>query len=99
MLQFPDLLLRGTVRVGRRGTRQKMVDGMMGYDALFMAIEGLTYVGVLTDDDDLIPALLSAHVRNPTVLAWVRARAVGSAINDSALLNRGLRICSLRVDQ
>ena len=37
MLQFPDIELRGTVRLQAKSRRQKMVDGMLGCDAAFVA--------------------------------------------------------------
>ena len=75
--------------------RQKMVDGMIGCDAIHMVMDGLTYVSIVTDDDDLVPATLFAQGMNSTVLAWMRARQVGSAMNDRALLDQGLQICNL----
>ena len=96
MLQFPEMFLRGTVRRGRRGWRQKMVDGMIGCDAMFMSNEGLTCVGVVCDDDDLLPPVISAHAMNPGVMVWMRDRGVGSAINDSHLMGHGLRLVDFR---
>lgn len=61
MIGFPGLLLRGTVRGVGRTLRQKMVDGMTGCDALHMAGLNRTYIGIVTDDDDLVPATVSAH--------------------------------------
>ena len=55
MCQFPDLVLRGTVRLRSKRKRQKMVDGMLGSDAVFSVADGVTPVGVITGDDDLIP--------------------------------------------
>ena len=95
MIQFPDLRLRGTVRGHGRNRRQKMTDGMLGCDAIRVAADGLTYVGIVTDDDDMLPATLFAHNVNADVLMWMRAREVGSALNDQALLDRGLRIHEL----
>ena len=95
MIQFPKLLLRGTVRGHGRRQRQKMVDGMMGCDAIQMAGHSRTCVGIVTDDDDLLPATLSAHHTGSGMVAWIRARTVGSGINDSILLNQGLRIHQL----
>lgn len=97
MIGFPGLLLRGTVRgIGRR-QRQKMVDGMMSCDALHMARQGQTYIGIVTDDDDLVPATVSAHDMVCGRLVWMRGRSVGSAVNDAVLLNRGLPIRQLRI--
>ena len=95
MIQLPELLLRGTVRGQRENRRQKMIDGMIGCDAIHMVTDGLTYVSIVTDDDDLVPATLFAHGMNANVLAWMRARQAGSAMNDRALLDQGLRICNL----
>ena len=96
MIRFPQFFLRGTVRGRGRSQRQKMIDGMIGCDALHVATYGRTYVGIVTDDDDLLPAALSAHGTNPGMLVWMRARAVGSAVNDPGLLIEGLRIHQLR---
>ena len=96
MIQFPEFLLCGTVRGRGRKQRQKMVDGMMGCDALHMAAHGRIYIGVVADDDDLLPSVLSAHHTNAYLLAWMRDRKIGSAINDPFLLSEGLRIHQLR---
>ena len=103
MIRFPDFLLRGTVRYRSRPKpqkttkRQKMVDGMMGCDALHMAVDAWTYISIVTDDDDLLPATLYAHNSNVGLLAWMRNRDVGSAINDSAMLLKGLPLHQLEV--
>ena len=95
MIRFPELLLKGTLRGHGRNQRQKMIDGMIGCDAIHMAREGLTRLSIVTDDDDLLPAVLSAYDSNTDVLVWIRARDVGSGMNDNALMNRGLRIHKL----
>ena len=92
MCQFPDLILRGTVRLRSKRKRQKMVDGMLGSDAVFSAADGVARVGVITGDDDLIPALLSAQAAGAGRIAWMRTRAIGEGINDRELIHRGLRI-------
>ena len=97
MIRFPGFLLRGTVRGHGRNQRQKMIDGMMGCDAFHVTSGGRAYVGIVTDDDDLLPAALSAHGANAGVLVWMRSRDPGSAINDPALLNEGLRIHQFRL--
>ena len=96
MIQFPEFLLRGTVRGRGRRQRQKMIDGMIGCDALYIATRGPTYIGIVTNDDDLLPATLSAHRENADVLVWIRPRAIGSAVNDTGLLNEGMRIHQFR---
>lgn len=49
-------------------------------------------VGVVTDDDDLVPALLAAHAANGTWTIWVRSRRSREGLNDRRLAHRGLRI-------
>ena len=88
MIRFPEFLLRGTVR--GRNQRQKMIDGMMGCDALYVAAQGQIRIGLVTDDDDLLPAALSAHDTNAGMLVWIRTRSIGSAVNDSFLESKGL---------
>ena len=90
MIRFPELHLRGTVRRRGRNQRQKMIDGMIGCDALHMATHGQTCIGIVTDDDDLLPATLSAHDTNAGMLVWMRTRSIGSAINDSILVGKGV---------
>ena len=69
-----------------------MVDGMTGCDALHVAERGPACVGIVTDDDDLPPAALSAYRMGAGGLAWIRTRSAGLAMNDPSLLNAGLRI-------
>lgn len=92
MLQFPDVELRGTVRLQAKRRRQKMVDGMLGFDAVFAAALGQARVGIVSDDDDLLPAALSAHATDPAGTAWMRLRVAGAGINDRAMSKRGVRI-------
>lgn len=92
MLQFPDVELRGTVRLQARPRRQKMVDAMLGCDAVFAAALGRSRIGIVSDDDDLLPAALAAHAADPAGTAWMRPRAAGAGLNDRALLDRGVRI-------
>lgn len=92
MCQFPDLILRGTVRMQSRNRLQKMVDGMLGCDAMFIAAGGLTPIGIVTDDDDLLPATLSAHITNPARTVWMRRRPAGTGLNDKYLADRRLPI-------
>ena len=95
MLQFPEMLLLGTVRGTNRRLRQKMIDGMIGCDAMYMSDDGQTYVSVVSDDDDLLPAAISAHAMKPEGMVWMRSRRAGDAINDSSLLSHGLPLVDL----
>ena len=97
MVGFPRIVLKGTVRLRiprRRHPRweQKMVDGMLGFDALSAAEEGATRVGIVTDDDDLVPAVLSAHAARAESIVWMRRRPSGSGLNDRNMTERGVRI-------
>lgn len=92
MIQFPNVILRGTVRGPVKGTRQKMVDGLIGCDAMFVAEEGSIPISIASDDDDIVPAAMSIHAKCQDGFAWMRRREIGSALNDVILLRRGLRI-------
>ena len=92
MVRFPDTILRGTARLSAKPRRQKMVDGMLGCDAMFVAATDSASIGIVTDDDDLVPAALSAHAMSMKSMVWMRSRPVGQGLNDRSLSNRGLRI-------
>ena len=92
MVRFPDAILRGTVRLSAKPKRQKMVDGMLGCDAIFVAATDPAPIGIVTDDDDLVPAALSAHAAGMKPIVWMRPRPVGQGLNDRSLSGRGLRI-------
>lgn len=65
---------------------------MLGCDAVFAAALGRSRVGIVSNDDDLLPAALTAHAADPSGTAWMRPRAAGEGINDRALRERGVRI-------
>lgn len=94
LVQFPDWTLRGTVRFRFGSRRQKMVDGMLGCDAMFVAAADPGPVGLVTDDEDLLPAALSAHAASTQPMVWMRPRSMGKGLNDWGLSERGLRIHS-----
>ena len=97
MVNLSHLLLKGTVRLQARRRRQKMVDGMLGCDAVVMASLADGPVGVVTDDEDLVPALLVSHAANPRGTIWFRQRrAVGSGLNDQSLQRQGIQICCVQ---
>lgn len=93
MCEFPAVILRGTVRMRSKNKRQKMVDGMLGCDAMFAAAGGQVPVGIVTDDDDLVPAALSAQAAGPQPVVWMRSRRLGRGLNDRRLSDLGLQIC------
>ena len=98
MMAFPELTLRGTVRVregrGRRESKleQKMVDGMIGCDAMFAVADGSVRVALVAADDDFVPAALSAHAANTDLFAWLRRESSHPRPNDDALLCQGIRL-------
>lgn len=96
MLILPDLVLKGTYRWISGSPQQKMVDQMLGCDAIHTAQYVDLYVAIVTTDDDLLPATITAHVSSPGTVVWMRNRPVGSACNDSELLDQGLYIVDLR---
>ena len=92
MLQFPGVELRGTVRGQGRRRRQKMVDGMLGCDAVSAITLGQSPVGIVSDDDDLLPAALSAHAADRAGAVLMRRRAPGQGLNDRSVTEFGVRI-------
>ncbi len=62
---------------------------------MYMSDDGQTYVSVVSDDDDLLPAAISAHAMKPEGMVWMRSRRAGDAINDSSLLSHGLPLVDL----
>ena len=92
MCELPGVILRGTVRMRSKNKRQKMVDGMLGCDARFAAAGGQVPVGIVTDDDDLVPAALSARAAGSQRVMWMRPRPAGAGLNDDILLALGLQI-------
>jgi uncharacterized LabA/DUF88 family protein len=87
----PSHELVGTLRrPGDEGmgekARQKMVDTMMTADAVFMARSPVFELAIWSDDDDLLPAVLSVarYAADGDVL-WIRERPRGRAMNDGQL--------------
>ena len=76
LLRFPYLRLRGTVRGQSRRRRQKMVDQMIGCDAMYLALSRLedVPVAVFTADDDLLPPLLMASAYSGSDVQWMRGQ-------------------------
>lgn len=94
LVRFPDVVLQGTVRNAAKPKRtgQKMVDGMIGFDAVYALGDNAIRVGVVTDDDDIVPAALAANAIDRSMFAWLRRRAPSSGLNDHRLHSRGMRI-------
>jgi hypothetical protein len=78
----PDALLAGTYVDGR----QKMVDGMISDDLFSYARSGhYASIILVSDDEDFVPAVLSATRTTPTLIRWLRKRARGR--NDQHFLS------------
>lgn len=92
LLRHPNFVLRGTVRLRARPRRQKMVDGMLGCDAVVAVETGVEQVGVVTNDDDLVPSLLSAQHSSSGAPIWLRSDGPGVGLNDRLLARCGVRI-------
>lgn len=87
----PSQEIMGTLRragEGGMGDRmgQKMVDTMMTADAVFLARSPSFELAIWSDDDDLLPAVLSAaRYISGDEFFWIRARSHGEAVNDGQL--------------
>ena len=90
-----DILL-GTVRESGTGVRQKMVDAMLGLDALYFARDHSLPVLIVSDDDDLVPAALSVcSLSQAYRVHWLRRRRPDSGLNDRLLRRAGVSLGSL----
>ena len=94
MMVEPSLRLHGTVRLRSGRRREKMVDQMIGCDAMFLAKGDGRHadVAVFSGDDDLVPPLLMAHSFKPGMTRWVRKPSSYARPNDKRLRRLGLLI-------
>ena len=94
MMVEPAMRLHGTVRLRGARRREKMVDQMIGCDAVFLAGAGGGHadIAVFSGDDDLVPPLLLAHKIKPGWVQWVRKGSSQARPNDQQLRNLGLLI-------
>jgi hypothetical protein len=91
----PRDILVGTARQTPKGLRQKMVDSMVAIDVRHFARNAGAQIIVYSDDDDLVPGLLSATTYDHTVrVHWLRHRKVGSGMNDHLLRRAGITVAS-----
>lgn len=84
LARFPSVILNGTLRKAGGRPQQKMVDTMLCLDLLYF-IENQEKVLLLSDDDDLMPAVLTAASMRPKELSLIRRRAAGQGMNDHCL--------------
>lgn len=94
---FPSHRLNGTLRSypsGRNG--QKMVDTMMAIDAVYLADKEYDLMLLLSDDDDLLPAAITASCRrqNDGSVHLLRKRPLGRGLNDAACSASGGKIAA-----
>lgn len=88
-------MLVGTARQTPKGPRQKMVDNMLAVDVRHFGRDIGAQVMVYSDDDDLVPGLLSTTAHDhPVRVHWLRQRKVGSGMNDHLLRRAGITIAS-----
>jgi hypothetical protein len=87
-------ILIGTTRKDTVKARQKMVDCMIAVDLLHYSRSET--VVVVSDDDDLVPAVFAATVRCAGHVVWLRHRHAGWGLNDSLLTAAGVRFGVLK---
>ena len=93
LLVQPDFRLHGTVRFeSTRRKRQKMVDAMLGCDAVHLASAGGVLPAVFTDDDDLVPAILMWNATRAGEARWVRRSLARPRPNDARLSANGVAL-------
>jgi hypothetical protein len=90
----PRATLLGTFRPIGRSRGQKMVDTMLAIDATHYATSGFPFM-VISDDDDLVPALLNARAIGGKVLSVLRYRHSGTGLNDHHCITAGVRFLTL----
>lgn len=88
-------VLKGSIR-NTTPPRQKMVDVMLGVDAVAFAIEGERSILFATDDDDLVPAVLACRLRTRRPISVVRLRDAGTACNDDLYASSSIGITTIR---
>jgi NYN domain len=93
----PSVVLIGTSRPRNSlGKQQKMVDCMMALDAVHIANNCRDPLVIWTDDDDLVPAVVSVAAVRGVCYLW-RRRPAGSGINDQLLRRTGASISKVEV--
>jgi hypothetical protein len=94
----PSNNLIGTLREETVPRRQKMVDCMIAVDALHFARLEDSAIVIVSDDDDLVPAVIGAAILTEYPVCWVRKRPVGVGLNDALLTSLNVRLGSLPKD-
>lgn len=80
-------VLRGLCRSRSGMQEQKMVDSMICVDLLHFARQRTGSIFTASDDDDLVPALLSASLQSVLPLRLLRHRGAQRGLNDMHLIS------------
>jgi len=94
----PSDNLLGSYRVTTIPRRQKMVDCMIAVDALYFSrVEDASLI-IVSDDDDLVPALIALRANTAQSVSLLRKRAKGTGLNDLLLAELEIEFGSLPED-
>lgn len=91
LLGYPPSRLHGTLRTRARSRREKMVDQMLGSDLVHLARADNVHAVVFSDDDDLVPPLITACIARSSSTRLVRSSRRARP-NDALLASLGLEI-------
>ena len=95
LAEAPTHRFIGTWRTAQRPRAQKMVDTMMVVDAIHIADRRESGIIVMSDDDDLVPGLVSAGRRQRGSLYSLRQRGYGYGLNDHICKAHGVTMAQL----
>lgn len=71
---------------------QKMVDTMMAVDIVYLCEGDVDLLVVASDDDDLVPGVITASRRSHTPIHLLRRRPMGAGLNDHVCCEHGATI-------
>lgn len=91
-IAYPHAALWGFLNTRLKERRQKMVDTLLAVDAMTLMADTDTYV--LSDDQDMVPVLLTGHLKTGRV-ASLRGRPSGSYPFDVILDLHGVPLLTL----
>ncbi|HEV7591272.1 MAG TPA: hypothetical protein VGO40_24380 [Longimicrobium sp.] len=90
--------LIGSYRVNTVPRRQKMVDCMIAVDAMYFVRSEDAPLIIVSDDDDLVPAVIGIRGCTTQPVFLVRKRPQGEGLNDSLLAELAIGFGSLPED-
>ncbi len=95
ILALPEINLCGTYRRNSNKEQQKMVDGMITVDMLFITEQYQAKIVLVSDDDDFVPALLYCARSKTKHGIFLKRKAVAETrLNDGSLLALNIKIGS-----